>query len=489
TARQTAVTNCGDGTTTITEQVCADAVQQACEGDSADVFNALCGAYSGQPAQTTACGDNDAATRCYLQEQIDRCAQGDEIARCELIGTGDISTCAADPFAAACVAAGSPFAPYLSGAQRTRYTYCSANGVSATDTLCVSYRACKTAFDSTADPKPALPAGCGGSSGHFSTTLRDGCVVTNANFLFSTQCDGGRFDTQRSDFCSTDGVTNLFHAGCTAEYRDVGKRNTFCLADPFHASCKSIAAYADAREELCTGDAVVTPHESCVTPALGTSPGSGAEPVLIPRPGGSRPPPQNLKRYADSFLSVTITGDHAIAPALEPIIRTVNIPEVRNNENVVTQVASTTFERPQMGAINVGRRGGAGTETNRNRNPDGYAFFTLIKERLPGDTDSPANTRTSQHAVILPTTNLGAPLTQAPVTAVWPGHFSTTENATQTAVDFFIKFDPTTGGGQINFSNDAGTGLGLHVAPNRPETRPAIAIAAQLRLSVKFNEK
>ncbi len=73
---RTAVTNCGDGTTTITEQVCADAVQQTCEGASADAFNALCNAYSGQPAQTTACSDNDAATRCYLQEQIDRCAAG-----------------------------------------------------------------------------------------------------------------------------------------------------------------------------------------------------------------------------------------------------------------------------------------------------------------------------------------------------------------------------------------------------------------------------
>ncbi|MCA8835152.1 MAG: hypothetical protein K8953_08705, partial [Proteobacteria bacterium] len=121
TARQTAVTNCGDGTTTITEQVCADAVQQTCEGATPDTFNALCNAYSGQPAQTTACSDNDAATRCYLQEQIDRCAQGLETDRCAQVGTGDISTCAADPFAAACVADGSPFAPYLSGAQAKRY--------------------------------------------------------------------------------------------------------------------------------------------------------------------------------------------------------------------------------------------------------------------------------------------------------------------------------------------------------------------------------
>ena len=96
-----------------------------------------------------------------------------------------------------------------------------------------------------------------------------------------------------------------------------------------------------------------------MTPALGTSPGSGTEPTFIPGP-----------KYADSFLSVTITQDHAIAPALEAIIRTVDIPD-------------TPVERPEMGAINVGRRGGAGTEANRNRNPDGYAFFTLIK---PGDS-------------------------------------------------------------------------------------------------------
>ena len=79
TARQTAVTNCGNGMTAITEQICADAVQQTCEGTSADVFNAVCIAYSGHSSQTTACGANPPAdTRCYLQEQIDRCADGRE---------------------------------------------------------------------------------------------------------------------------------------------------------------------------------------------------------------------------------------------------------------------------------------------------------------------------------------------------------------------------------------------------------------------------
>ncbi|MCA8835761.1 MAG: hypothetical protein K8953_11830, partial [Proteobacteria bacterium] len=146
-ARQTAVVNCGDGTTNITEQICADAVELTCEGDNADTFNALCGAYSGQAAQTTACGDNDDATRCYLQEQIDRCADGRETERCAQVGTGDISTCTADPFAAACVADGSTFAPYLADAQTKRYTYCGETGRSTTDPICASYRACNTALN------------------------------------------------------------------------------------------------------------------------------------------------------------------------------------------------------------------------------------------------------------------------------------------------------------------------------------------------------
>ena len=461
TARRTAVTNCGDGTTTITEQVCADAVQQTCEGDSADTFNALCIAYSGQPAQTTACGDNDAATRCYLTEQINACAEGIETSRCASLGTGAISTCAADPFATACVA-GSTFAPYLSGAQGIRYTYCSATGRSATDELCASYRACNIAFTGNT----AVPAGCGDN---FSTTLRDGCVVSDADFLFSTQCDGGRFDMLRNTFCRTN--ENLFHASCTADYQDPVARNSFCLADPFHASCKSNVAYADAREELCTGDAVVTPHASCVTPALGTSPGSGTEPTFIPGP-----------KYADSFLSVTITQDHAIAPVFEDIVQTVVTPASTNSQTGVVTPQTTTSVTVPIGdlTINVGRRGGAGTEANPNTNPDGYVFFTLIKAGTAAIAQ-----RTSQHAAILPTTNLGAPLTEAPATAVWPGHFSTTENGTQTAVNFYIDWTKK----QINFSNDAGTGLGLHVAPNRAEARPAIAVAAQLRLSVNFNEK
>ncbi len=201
-ARQTAVTNCGDGTNVITTQVCIDAALQTCEGDSADIFHALCGAYSGQAAQTTACGDNDDATRCYLQEQIDRCADGRETERCAQVGTGDISTCTADPFAAACVAAGSTFAPYLADAQAKRYAYCGEEGVSTTDPICASYRACDTALNGGT----TVPAGCGTS---FDADLVAICAATP----FNTQCGDAIFNDDKQAFCmiNTGGVNNLFH--------------------------------------------------------------------------------------------------------------------------------------------------------------------------------------------------------------------------------------------------------------------------------------
>ena len=468
TARRTAVTNCGDGTTTITEQICADAAQLACEGDGVDIFNALCGAYSGQAAQVAACGDNDDTTRCYRQEQIDACAEGTETSRCAQVGTGAISTCAADPFAAACVA-GSTFAPYLSGAQGTRYTYCSADSRSGTDELCVSYRACQTALDASTD----VPAGCGDN---FSTTLRDGCVVTDAAFLFSTQCDGGRFDMQRSDFCATN--ENLFYVGCTTEYEDATARNTFCLTDPFHDGCKSNAAYADLREGLCTGDGV-TPHDSCVTPALGTSPVAPTEPRLIPRDTSRRnPDPQNTDRYADSFLSVTITADGPRAPSFADIVRTVDVPESTDPGTGVVTPQHTIVEPTTIGFRTVGRRGGEGASDALNTNPDGYVFFTLLKAGTAAE-----NLRTSIHAAILPTTNLGAPLTEAPATAVWPGHFSTTETSKETPADFYIDWDLK----EIGFSNSAKTGIGYHAAANRAESRPGIIVANEIRLSINFN--
>ena len=477
TARQTAVTECGDGTNTITAQLCIDAVELTCEGDNVDVFNALCIAASAQTAQVTACGANPPeGSRCYLQEQIDACADGTEVTRCASVGTGDISTCTADPFAAACVMAGSTFANYLSAAQSARFDYCGGEGVSDTDPRCDSYRACKVPFDAS----EAVPDGCGSN---FDVALRTTCT----NTPFDPQCTSDSYDSNKMTFCSinTGGVNNLFHVNCTADYQDASARDTFCRAEPFHDGCKSNAAYADLREGLCTGDAVVTPHASCVTPALGTSPVSRTEVALIPLNTSLRNPVQNLHRYADSFLSVTITADAPRAPSFAPIVRTVVTPRVVNGDGEETSPETTTVEPTTIGFRTVGRRGGEGSSDALNTNPDGYVFFTLIKPELSGcsaENPCPVNTRTSTHAAILPTTNLGAPLTEAPATAVWPGHFSTTETG-ETAVDFYIDWNLK----QIGFSNSAKTGIGFHAATNRPESRPGRIVASQIRLGIKFN--
>ena len=453
TARRTAVANCGDGTTTITEQICADAVEQTCEGASANVFNTLCNVYSGQPAQTTACSDNDAATRCYLQEQIDACADGREVERCAQVGTGDISTCTADPFAAACVADGSTFAPYLADAQAKRYDYCGAEGVSDTDPICTSYRACDTALNGGT----TVPAGCGTS---FDADLVAICAATP----FNTQCGDAIFNDDKQAFCmiNTGGVNNLFHANCTAEYRDDTARNSFCEDNPFHAGCESNVAYADEREENCAGD---TPDAKCVTPGLYAT----SHPVPIPTSTS------DLK-FPDSFLSSVTLNDDGIT--LETIEAFVTIPDP-NAEPGADPVPMIREARTATvtGDVIIGRRGGAGTAEDPNTNPDGYAIFKLVRQGVVAEA-----MRTSQHAAILSTTNLGAPLSEAPTIAIWPGHFSTKTNPAQTAVDFYIDFVTK----KIGFINTARDGIGVDVVGGTDD-RPAATRAPGIHLNVDFD--
>ncbi len=473
-ARQTAVNNCGDGTNIITTQLCADAVQQTCEGDSADTFNALCGAYSGQAAQVAACGDNDAATRCYLQEQIDRCADGRETDRCAQVGTGDISTCAADPFAAACVANGSTFATYLVDAQEKRYAYCDGEGVSATDPICASFRACGSTTPT--------PAGCGSN---FDATLLATCEATP----FVAQCASDVFNDNKVAFCriNAGGVNNLFHGSCTADYRDDTLRNSFCEDNPFDANCNNNIAYADDREENCAGN---TPHASCVTPAIYTNTPTGPTALA------------DTAKYADSFLAITVTDDSdPTTPIIGAIKETVITPAVTVTDPVpdgspdgtqpITRITTpeTTTEYPTtIGFRTVGRRGGAGSDASPNKNKDGFVYFKLERARLSGDTTSLASTRISTHAALLPTTNLGAPLRAAPTTAVWPGHFRTTATVDPTAVDFYIDFAAR----RVGFSSPTRVGIGHHLDTNpnknHAEDRPSIARISNIRIDVRWWE-
>ncbi len=472
--RSAAVTNCADGTTTITEQICADAAMQTCEGDTVDIFNALCITYSGQSAQSTACSDNDDATRCYLAEQIDACARGTETARCAGVSTNaDIMACIVDPFATACVA-GSGFASYLAVAQGARYDYCGAAS-SDTDTLCASYRACKTKFDDGETP----PVGCGIN---FDSTLRDTCAATP----FDPQCASDNYNSDKVAFCSintpaaggVDAVNNLFNPNCTTDYQDTTKRNDFCTADPFHASCSTNPAYATLRDTNCKGAASAR-HASCVTPVL----------YATVTPTG--PSALNATKYRDSVLYVTIEQDNAIAPLLgdlftPEVTATVPVPPgspegTEPTTRIVTPEIS--IDSADIGPIVVGRRGGAGTKTVPNFNDDGWAFFTLTREG-----EGLASTRTSRHVAILPTTNLGAPLRAAPVTAVWPGHFRTTATVDQTPVDFYIDY----GLRRVGFSSPTKVGIGNHLdtnpTKNHAEDRPLAARSNKIRIDVRWYE-
>ncbi len=478
TARQTAVANCADSTTTITEQICTDAVAETCDGASADVFNALCSAYSGQPAQTAACGANPPAdSRCYFQEQIDACAEGSEISRCAQIGTGDISTCAADPFAAACVAADSTFKNYLVDAQGKRYTYCSAEGRSATDPVCASYRACVAA---------PTTAGCGSN---FDATLQATCEATP----FNPQCTSSIYDSGKQEFCSINTpasdppVNNLFHGNCTADYQDASARNTFCLADPFHANCNANTAYAEARIANCEGG---SPHAKCITAAEHFK-----SPPKKPRTAVT------TAKFTNSYLNIGLEDDGTITPIVGTLVTTtptereLPLPEDAEEdaepEIVIDQVETFADETPTIQNADIVRRGGGDADSN----DDGYAFFQLVRPEAEGQTVA-EHLRTSYHAAILPDTNLGAPLVGAPTVAIWPGHFSTLRTANvngegavtitaQTAVDFYVNWATK----KIGFVNPTRDGIGVHpTAQSEIDNRPQVARTGQIRLNVSFTE-
>nr|MCA8833504.1 hypothetical protein [Pseudomonadota bacterium] len=382
------------------------------------------------------------------------------------VGTGDISTCTVDPFAAACVAANSTFATYLADAQAKRYDYCSVEGVSDTDPLCASFRACDTALNANT----AVPAGCGVN---FDSTLRDTCAATP----FDPQCARDIFDSDKRDFCSTNDVTNLFHANCTADYRDDTARNTFCEGNPFDTNCDENVAYADEREENCASG---SPDAKCVRPGLNAA----AHPVDIPT--------NNMQsKFRDSFLNnVTLrdNGTLATIKGIATITEMMDDPNAEPDADPVPQITTTRTEdrtATVTGNIIIGRRGGAvGPDGEPNTNPDGYAIFKLIRQGDVAEAD-----RTSQHSAILSTTNLGAPLTSAPTIAIWPGHFITGNNTTTIAptpiaVDFYINF--TGNGGTLGFINTARDGIGANVVGGTDD-RPAAVRAPGVHLGATFN--
>ncbi len=103
---------------------------------------------------------------------------------------------------------------------------------------------------------------------------------------------------------------------------------------------------------------------------------------------------------------------------------------------------------------NTYRRGG-----EDSKNPDGYVFFgTGILETYMRLDDVSGNLRleedyrfidTRSYVGILATTNLGAPLTETPATAVWPGYFGGGVIRRDEITYFYVDFEA----GRFGFHN------------------------------------
>ena len=92
-------------------------------------------------------------------------------------------------------------------------------------------------------------------------------------------------------------------------------------------------------------------------------------------------------------------------------------------------------------ANQIGRRGGVGSTDD-----DGYHYF---------HTYSDGDDRGYGYGGILSTTNLGAPVADSGVAAVWTGYFSHYSNITDQDAEFYVDFTA----GTVGFANAAGNGV------------------------------
>ncbi len=102
-----------------------------------------------------------------------------------------------------------------------------------------------------------------------------------------------------------------------------------------------------------------------------------------------------------------------------------------------------------------------------SKNPDGYVLFgTSILKAFPrpqGMSDGQLIIEEDYRAIdsrsyvgILSTTNLGAPLTETPATAVWPGYFGGGVIRRDEITDFYVDFEA----GRFGFYNEADKEIG-----------------------------
>ncbi len=159
--------------------------------------------------------------------------------------------------------------------------------------------------------------------------------------------------------------------------------------------------------------------------------------------------------YAGGFVAVPLINRVELAKG--------NVTPLRLNNyatlpNLPTQLTTSGFLKPVSGvatldvtasnfvtghaidANKIGRRGGVGSS-----NDDGYHYFTTNTNGSTGYA----------YGGILSGTDLGAPVPNSGVAAVWTGYFSHYSDITDRNAEFYVDFVA----GTLGFANDAGDGV------------------------------
>ncbi len=323
-------------------------------------------------------------------------------------------------------------------------------------------------------------------------------LIALTTLALLTACGGATPTATGDSSQTTDCAANPFGASCIAEDIGAPMRLTACLADirtnPLCTGDAGIATvfceenpfdtrpactaddYADERLTACTGDITTSRCMPLVTPVcemdfnnavcrgiakydqqLRCADGACVDVADLPNTILTAPEEKATPTtdFADGALSVTLIPPTDGTPLLNP--------DGTDNTTISTTAFPTgTTVREGVADLRFRRRGGRGSSDD-----DGFVTFRLLKANA--DDSVSESVRVSTHGAILPTTNLGAPLTDAPATAVWPGHFYNGREIFST--DFYIMFEaglPNNQIGKIDFAKPDGTGIATATA-DRPE--------------------
>ncbi len=472
-----------------------DTQTQNCRNKVADAPN--CG-----DAQTAVCNADKFDAFCmgvalFIDAQRNECALATATTtECNMVFTGAFAVCLADPFSPACDAEPT-FANNKATVRTSRFSFCKADQTN--DDRCAGYRTCNdpmalalatcgAVFQPVrlmfcADPENAFDSACAAAGLENQTAQKTACesgdrmrgectsTVTricgptgNPLNVFcadlvayqpaqKTACESG--NRERAECSETvvricdamDGFKDTFCHDIT-RYKE--RYDLFVMerdADPcMDGGCLEVA---DLPASILT-----TPTITYVQEDDGN--GGMQDKMESDGNGGMRRIVAN--KFAHTVLRVTLNPLAGGTSLLNPdgTDKTTINPAPFN-------MGSITGVTVQEGATTFRRRGGPGSS-----DPDGFVSFSLIKAN---DDDSVTEaSRASNHVAILPTTNLGVPLTNALTTLLWPGYYYA--GTSEVPTDFYVTFEaglPNNQIGRIGFANPAKNGIGTG------DDRPAFA--------------